>query len=238
VASGYEIRVNLWNLGMNDSRLSHLLTPPTLAVDYFNPALPVFVTESFLVHHEHSEPPNRRTFLDWAIHGIGALFAVVFGAPAVAYLIDPRNRPSPAGDFRPVAGVKLSEIGAAPVQGVIRNVRRDAWTLYPSDVIGRVWIHRVRPGNDQDCFQIFSTVCPHLGCSINGNADQAANPGFTCPCHNGQFSVDGVRRPNGPGYENPAPRDMDALEFRIVGETLEVKYQVFEAARSEKIVRT
>ena len=200
------------------------------------------------MHHEHPEPPSRRTILDWAVHGIGAIFTVIFGAPAIAYLIDPRNRPSPPGDFRPVAGVKLSEVGEAPVQGAIRNVRRDAWTLYPNDVIGRVWIHRVRPGTAKECFQVFSTVCPHLGCSINSNADQAENPGFTCPCHNGQFRANGERRPHDPGYENPAPRDMDSLDFDVARDPanpdannrdlLLVKYQVFEATAPVKIART
>lgn len=189
------------------------------------------------MHHHHPDPPDRRSFLDWAIHGLGAIFAVVFGFPAVAYLIDPRNRASSPGEFRPVSGITLSEIGDVPVQGVIRNVRRDAWTLYPNDVVGRVWVRRVRPGDTADCFQVFSTVCPHLGCAINCNPDQAAQPGFTCPCHDGQFLADGARRPNGPGYENPAPRGMDSLEFQVVGDFLEVKYLTFEAANPEKIVR-
>jgi menaquinol-cytochrome c reductase iron-sulfur subunit len=168
------------------------------------------------VHHENPQPPSRRTFLDWAVQGLGAIFAVVFGAPVAAYLIDPRNRPKPPGDLRPVGGVKLGEVSEAmPVQGVVRNVRHDAWTLYPNDVIGRVWVHRVRGGTAKDCFQVFSTECPHLGCSINCNPDQEAHPGFTCPCHNGQFRVDGSPRPDDEHYSNPAPRGMYALEFDV-----------------------
>jgi len=166
------------------------------------------------VHHEHPEPPSRRTILDWAVHGIGAIFTVIFGAPAIAYLIDPRNRPSPPGDFRPVAGVKLSEVGEAPVQGAIRNVRRDAWTLYPNDVIGRVWIHRVRPGTAKECFQVFSTVCPHLGCSINSNADQ----GITTASPDSTFLRTGSKPLPTPHAFGRSARDRTRLA-RAIGRT-------------------
>lgn len=186
----------------------------------------------------YPEPPNRRTFLNWAVEGLGAIFALIFGAPVVAYLIDPRNRPSPPEDFRPVAGVTVRQLRPNhPLQGVIRNVRRDAWTLYPDDVIGRVWINRKCDGDTADCFEVFTTVCPHLGCAIN--CDQAAPEfKFICPCHNGQFACDGARRPSGDGYENPAPRSMDSLEFRLVGEQFEVKYLSFQAATPDKVVRS
>ena len=43
------------------------------------------------------QPTDRRSFLRWAIHGLGSIFAVVLGVPAVAFLIDPRNRPAREG---------------------------------------------------------------------------------------------------------------------------------------------
>jgi menaquinol-cytochrome c reductase iron-sulfur subunit len=197
--------------------------------------------------HEQPEPSNRRSFLKWVTHGLGAAFSIVLGFPVISYLIDPRNRPNPPSDFRPVRGVRLSQVGDNPVQGIIRAVRHDAWTLYPNDVIGRVWIRRVKPGTDKDCFEVFSTVCPHLGCAINSNTDQAANPGFTCPCHDGRFTPDGDRKPNVPGYDNPAPRGMDTLEFDVARDPdlrdennrdlLMVKYETFEAANPEKVRR-
>src|SRR5216683_1962582 len=107
-------------------------------------------------------PPERRRFLQWLTHGLGALFAAVLGIPAVAYLIDPRNRPVPQGDFKTVG--RLSELkNDTPQQVVIRDVRWDAWTLHPNDAIGRVWL--VRRGDDK--VEAYTTICPHLGCSIN-----------------------------------------------------------------------
>src|SRR6516162_8986634 len=83
----------------------------------------------------------RRSFLAWAVAGLGALFSAVLGAPVVAFVMDPRNRTGPSGDFRAVDGVTVRDLQPnVPVQGTLRSVRRDAWTLYPNDVIGRVWI--------------------------------------------------------------------------------------------------
>ena len=50
------------------------------------------------IRTQQAEPP-RRTFLKWLTHGIGAVFAVVLGAPVIAYLIDPLNRPKPDCGF-------------------------------------------------------------------------------------------------------------------------------------------
>src|SRR5438477_13118176 len=101
--------------------------------------------------------PDRRSFLKWCTHGLSALFAAILGIPAVAFLVDARNRKAPKSDFRPVQGVRVGDLVeiCRPVQGVIRAVRQDAWTLYPSDVVGRVWIVRTRPGAGVECFRAF-----------------------------------------------------------------------------------
>jgi Rieske Fe-S protein len=193
-----------------------------------------------------TSPPNdgRRSFLKWATNGIGAIFAVVLGVPALAYVFDPRNRPLPPKDFRPVSGVRLSEVGAEPVQGVLRDVRRDAWTLYPNDVLGRVWVRRIKPGKEADSYVVLSTICPHLGCSVNMNDNWATNPGFTCPCHVGQFTPDGVY------VAGPPPRGMDKFEFEVAADPanpdpdnrdlLLVKFEVFrqQVPEAEKRLST
>jgi Rieske Fe-S protein len=183
--------------------------------------------------------PNRRTLLKWCTHGLGAVFAALLGAPAVAFLLDGRNRPAPAGELRKVDGVRRSElVKDKPVQGVIRDLRQDAWTLHPDDVIGRVWIVKLGDGGITSDYRVFTTVCPHLGCSVNCNPNPVT--GFTCPCHDGQFHCDGTRVAKD-GYENPAPRGMDSLEFAFDPQDAEVflvKFQNFYQARSEKTPRT
>src|SRR6266849_6662574 len=101
---------------------------------------------------------ERRSFLRWAIYGLSALFSAVLGIPALFCLIDARNRPAARRGFRVVQGVKLTDLNdGKPRQGVIRDIRHDAWTLHPNDVIGRVWV--VKRGND---LKAYTTICPHL----------------------------------------------------------------------------
>src|SRR5262249_55542736 len=126
---------------------------------------------------------ERRSFLKWVIHGLGGLFVAVLGLPALAFLTDARRRHSPAGQFWEV-GRLGGFTGGGPHQAVIREVRRDAWTLHPNDVIGRVWLIR----RDKETVDAFTTVCPHLGCPVNFVEKDKL---FICPCHGGTFEVTG-----------------------------------------------
>jgi Rieske Fe-S protein len=170
---------------------------------------------------------ERRRFLRWAVHGLGAVFGAVLGFPAVAYLIDPRNRPARQTGFRPVA--RVSELqDNVPKEVVIRETRRDAWTLHPDDVVGRIWLIRrplpptARPGAEAPPapppipppIDAFNTTCPHLGCSVNFNRRPELPEGgdFLCPCHGAHFRLDGTRIDP---RSNPALRSMDSLNVRL-----------------------
>ncbi|MCS7044836.1 MAG: Rieske 2Fe-2S domain-containing protein [Gemmataceae bacterium] len=177
---------------------------------------------------------DRRSFLRLLTHGLGTLIAVVLGAPAVAYLLDPVGRKARQSQFRLVDGVRLDDDAAfarGPVQGVIRDFRVDGWTLHPSDVVGRVWV--VKDPAAANGFRVFTTICPHLGCSVN------LGPGggtFACPCHNAEFALDGARlHPE----HNPARRGLDELTWRRNDADpgrLEVQYLNFKAGEETKIV--
>lgn len=180
----------------------------------------------------HSQ--DRRSWLRWATHGLCAIFAAVLGAPAVLYLLDPRNRKAEPSDLRLVDGVRLDDQRLAgqnplPVQGVIRAVRVDGWTLHPNDVLGRVWV--VKDPEAVDGFRVFTTICPHLGCSVN-----LVEGCFACPCHNARFQYVGERiNP----HANPALRGMDELEWQrddIDRERILVRYENFRPATAEKKV--
>jgi menaquinol-cytochrome c reductase iron-sulfur subunit len=173
---------------------------------------------------------NRRSFLRWAIHGLGGIFAIVLGVPSVFYLLDARNRPARHAGFRTVARLSDLEIGK-PKLAVIMDSRRDAWTLYPSDVVGRVWL--IRGANNE--VEAFSTICPHLGCSVN-----YANSEFLCPCHGGRYDLRGLRKEES-GRANPAPRGMDSLEVNpdaLRQGLVQVQYQEFQRGKEQKIVRS
>jgi Rieske Fe-S protein len=193
---------------------------------------------------------ERRSFLKWATHGLGALWGAIIGLPAIAYLIDARNRPAPPGEFKPT-GLRWNELTVGvPRQAVIKAVRHDAWTLHPNDVLGGVWLVK----QDDGKIVAFTMSCPHLGCPISGFDPQTKR--FGCPCHRGTFRLNGelvseaeLGRPNAP------PRGMDALEVRYAdddGNPIDdptrtgqerpkaqvlVKYQNFEQNKPEKILR-
>src|SRR6516162_6931322 len=174
---------------------------------------------------------QRRSFLKWAINGLGVLWGAILGVPALAFLTDARNRLDPNRGFKTVARLHDLPQGT-PVQVVIRDVRNDAWTLHPNDVIGRVWLIR-RPNDEVDAF---TTICPHLGCSIN--YDKAAAL-FICPCHGGSFELNGHLKAN-TAAKNPAPRGMDRLACRrdpTNPDFLQVKYQNFRQGETSPILK-
>src|SRR5438105_9787459 len=156
--------------------------------------------------HLEPPPPTRRAALKRLTHALGALFGAVLGIPAIAYLIDARNRPAADNGFKVIA--RLSELQkGVPQQAVIRDLRHDAWTLHPNDVIGRVWLIR----GEGDKVDVLTTICPHLGCSINFDPKDRQ---FLCPCHGGTFLMDGKRKEL-TERTNPAPRGMDALQYQV-----------------------
>ncbi len=194
--------------------------------------------------------PNRRSILGWAVAGLNAIFAAVIGVPIICYAIDPRHRKGPKSELKLIDGVKLQELARnTPVQGVIRDRRVDGWTLYPNDVIGRVWVvqvtrptlttpsqvaafNRLEMSEKEKFIIVFTTICPHLGCSVNLNN---AGDGFACPCHAATFGLDGSRATEA----NPAKRGMDTLEWIIDADDPDinrilVKYQNFTTSIEEK----
>ena len=195
--------------------------------------------------------PNRRSFLSFAIFGIGTIFSAILGIPVVCFFIDPRHRKGVPSTMKLVHGVKLDELGAAPVQGVVRDTRVDGWNLYPNDVIGRVWVVKLGPPPDLSSsekvaafnqnaalknvyLKVFTTICPHLGCSVNLNG---AGNGFACPCHAATFNLNGAQAAAG----NPAKRPMDDLEWEIDTDDpththIKVKFQKFQALEATKVI--
>ena len=129
---------------------------------------------------------QRRSFVQWVVYCLGAAFAGVMGIPGVAFLLDPRNRAGQrSGSFKTVGRLSDLQVGK-PKEEVIVDMHRDAWILNPNDVVGRVWLVRREDGR----VDAFSSVCPHLGCSIDFDEKEKR---FICPCHNAQWAFDGKR---------------------------------------------
>jgi Rieske Fe-S protein len=67
-----------------------------------------------------------------------------------------------------------------------------------------IWLRR----NADDSFLVFSGTCPHMNCTVNLAQDQT----FECPCHMSHFDAEGRVT------AEPAPRALDALEYRVSGD--------------------
>lgn len=183
---------------------------------------------------ESSAPPpgpNRRDLLSGlALGAVGALgLAALVGPSGVALspLFKAPSETAPSGWLR-VDGVTRFPIGGAPQRIVLRRDVRDGWLLRRGEILGAVLVER--PAADR--FQVLSSVCPHLGCTVVWGADRGQ---WICPCHKSAFARDGAIVPAESGPPNPSPRGLDPLEWRVAGESLEVKWVRFQTGISERV---
>src|SRR5262245_51258767 len=136
---------------------------------------------------------TRRKLFEVIARALATASAAIVGIPAIRYLIDPlRRRPSAERGFQRLVRVDALAPGV-PREVPVRDLRQDAWTLYPEETIGRVWIVResdesVTAGETR--LHVFTTQCPHLGCAVQLNTDGKR---FECPCHKAGFMLSGAR---------------------------------------------
>jgi Rieske Fe-S protein len=128
--------------------------------------------------------------------------------------------------FVPVGPADRFPVGK-PVKVTITGEGTDAWRKVSGIVLGAAWVIRGESGS----FEVFSTTCPHLGCSVNHDGDHNR---FLCPCHGSHFSLNGARLEAG-GEPNPSPRDMDTLEWKVDGGQLYVSYERFRTGEKERV---
>jgi menaquinol-cytochrome c reductase iron-sulfur subunit len=185
---------------------------------------------------------ERRTVLRWLCHATATACAAIVVVPGARFLIAPLlRRGSGAALVQRIARLDQLTVGEPKQFAVVGN-RRDAWTSYPSEVIGRVWLVRrsdesTAPPDIQ--VDAYSAECPHLRCTIQLDAAQQQ---FVCPCHRAVFDIDGgALRGDQLDYENPSPRDMDALACRVVQDEqsedwwVEVEHQRFQMGLTEQV---
>jgi menaquinol-cytochrome c reductase iron-sulfur subunit len=186
---------------------------------------------------------NRRTLLKWISGALGAASAAVVAVPGGRFVADVLcSRRGERAIVKRVA--RLNDLVAGrPKSFPIVGSRRDAWTLYPEEVVGRVWLLResdAASGNQQPSVTAFTAICPHLGCSVKVDS---GNQRFVCPCHQAAFDLDGRPMREANGKESHAPRSMDRLECRLVRDAddgewwVEVKYEKFEPGLTVKVAK-
>lgn len=176
---------------------------------------------------------------------MAVICAAIVAVPGAGYVLEIiRRRPTSKGVAQRV--IRLHDLPpripkALPIVGS----RQDAWTLYPAETVGRVYLVRETDesvvGSDAKVLA-FTSICPHLGCQIKLDA---TGDKFICPCHQAAFNPDGSPVSEELlGHPNQAPRGMDKLECRVVQDSgsnewwIEVKYQKFEQGLTTQVAKT
>ena len=169
------------------------------------------------------KPTGRRTLVLAAAVG-GCAIAAAAAGPTIAVVLAPAAGHGEGGRW--IRAAKLDQLREGqPRRVAIVSDRHDAWTLEKDVELGSVWL--VRRG---DQVEAFSSVCPHLGCSVNAvSGADGQGAGFSCPCHTSAFD------PNGKRVSGPSPRDMDALATKIENGQVMVDFRRFRIGVGEKV---
>ena len=158
---------------------------------------------------------ERRSFLGLVTGFIGLGIAGFMGITLGRFGIAPAFSGARESDWT-VLG-PLAEIPEGkPTNHIIRVFESAGWGRFSSEQ--SVWV--LKKGNR---LAVFSSVCPHLGCTINENSN-----GFGCVCHNSLWNGEGEK------VGGPAPRAMDTLEHKVENDVLKVRYQSFKQGVAEK----
>ena len=161
--------------------------------------------------HAGSEP-TRRSYLAWLVGlctaGVGAALSV----PLIRFALYPLRVRTTEVQWSDVGPISDFASLTAPVQRSVSVSQIDGWRKIVSDKV--VYVAKGASGN----LEVFSAVCPHLGCSVQWRAGKGE---FECPCHGATFRPDGVKT------GGPSPRGMDALETQVQNGRLMVRYQYF-----------
>jgi len=168
-----------------------------------------------------SEARTSRRSLTLAVVVGSCAIAAAAAIPAAAFVAAPIGSKGPAGRW--VRTLRLDQlVEGEPKRVAIVDDRRDAWTIERGVELGSVWL--VKHG---DKVTAFSSVCPHLGCSVN--IAPGGGVGFACPCHTSAFDPEGKRK------SGPSPRDLDALPTRIEEGFVVVDFRRFRIGIAEKV---
>jgi Rieske Fe-S protein len=174
----------------------------------------------------HDREVERRGFLTglWAA-AIGGLVGFIPAATGLAFFLDPLRRKGRGAAFLPVASLDAIPDDGIPRQFPVVCEHVDAWNQSVQPV-GAVYLRR-QPGQQQP--ECLTAICPHAGCFV---AFDGATDKYKCPCHNSSFAIDGAIIP-----PSPSPRAMDALECKVEGNEVLVKYENFYTGKTDKIVK-
>jgi menaquinol-cytochrome c reductase iron-sulfur subunit len=178
---------------------------------------------------------DRRGFVAIAAGAIGAIVAAVPVLAGLRMFADPLTRTpkkKAKDDVTTEDGkIRVTTLDAIPEIGKVYRfpvimTREDKWNLYPPGPVGAVFLRRTSA--DPNVKPVaFTSVCPHLGCSVDIKGET-----FKCPCHNSTWTINGERiNPE----SCPSPRDLDALEVDVKGNEVFVAYKRFRGGIEEQV---
>jgi Rieske Fe-S protein len=168
--------------------------------------------------------PSRRSFLGLAVGLLGAAVTVLFGAPAVGFVIHPlRKDPVRHGTGMIPLGRADRFLPGVPVRVNVSASLRDAWLRNDGVRLGAVWVVLAAGAAAP---KVFSATCPHLGCAVDFDGARAL---FACPCHTSVFALDGAH------VSGPAPRAMDELPAVVKDGELLVEFHRYRTGRPDRV---
>ena len=173
------------------------------------------------MEYQTTERP-RRVFLKWVAAIAGSAAGLICAVPVLGAVLFPvRSRTVSEGEgFLPVGDVDQLPPGL-PVKVAVRATRLDAWNETKGVELASVWLRKKKDGS----IAAFSSICPHLGCSVDYLADSGT---FNCPCHGSVFGADGRI------VSGPSPRPLDGLATRVEGGQILVKFERFVPGTREQ----
>ena len=171
--------------------------------------------------------PDRREFLKGAASIVLGSCALI---PAIGAAVVVLGKP--LGEKAASVPVKLTNLSSLALNGPpqlfqVVTERRDAWTKFPANAIGAVFLRRV---GEREVIA-FHSSCPHLGCAVEFRTERDV---FYCPCHDSEFAKTGEVQ-----GQSPSRRGLDTLRVEIrENDEVWVYFENFKAGVAEKISLT
>jgi menaquinol-cytochrome c reductase iron-sulfur subunit len=182
-------------------------------------------------NQDETRGDSRREFLGKTVAvACGAVALATPVAAGVVTFLHPLRQKSLGGQFMRLALLDAVPEDGTPLKVAVIADRSDAWSRFPAEPIGAVFLSRTG-GKSDGKVEAFQVICPHAGCSIGYDA-----PGrkYFCPCHAASFDLAGKRTDE----TSPSPRDMDSLEVEIRNKNeVWVKFQTFGVGTAKKVAQ-
>src|SRR5262245_60482221 len=161
-----------------------------------------------------AEAVPRRTFfqrlLSWLTGIAGALAALVFAVPFVAYLLGPVRKSN-------APWVRLGPVSKFP-KDQTRLETFDSPLSQPWDGMTAhtgVYVRYLgKDADNKDSFLVFAVNCAHLGCPVEWFPQSGL---FMCPCHGGVYYETGERA------SGPPPRGLYHCVWQVRDGQLEIQ---------------